>query len=165
MSLNYTLWCQISAQLVHTVFLRVKTTKNMPKIVILTKFCTLGAPVPTFLDQSEPNLACKNRPTVYAYLPNFIQISLLRCPAVCEVQVQPDSACSPAPSPWSPAVTMVTCPVTTVTCCHQVDLLSPCHADWLQNICSSKIFWYQMYSFAAMGAEYLRKMHPMIKPP
>jgi len=37
----------------------------------------LGAPVPTPFYRWEPNLVCYSRPTVYAYVPNFVLISLL----------------------------------------------------------------------------------------
>jgi len=39
-------------------------------------FDILGAPVPTTFCRWGPNLVCCSRPTVYAYLPNFVSIGL-----------------------------------------------------------------------------------------
>ena len=50
---------------------------NMPIVPILE---FLGAPIPTPLYRSRPNLAYKGNCRVYAYLPDLVPIGLFSCP-------------------------------------------------------------------------------------
>jgi len=55
-----------------------------PKTTILGEFWHLGAPVSTPFYLWGPNLVRHSRPTVYAYMPNFVLISLFCRPLVAK---------------------------------------------------------------------------------
>jgi len=60
---------------------RLHVAKNHNFEQILTFW---GFRVPTPFYRWEPNLVCYSRPTVYAYVPNFVWISLFYCPLLAK---------------------------------------------------------------------------------